>query len=176
MGVQVVPSQWFGSPVDRRKWKELDVKTKCQILRLIHSESETYVDAYQTDVEWLSFNNNLPCSSTLSTQLFKLPCPVTKEYRQFIFDEEKVLCGPIYNAITKANDQEKVDTRDQWNGFWSKTAKKEKKKRRKPLTMVESRERKIKKLKNEINRRSNSYDKPVVPLMKKLKEIERLVR
>ena len=109
---------------------------------------------------------------TLRTLLFKLPCPMTKEYRKFIFDDTKVLCGPIYNAITNANDQEKADTRDQWNGFWSKTARKEKRKRRKPLTMVESRERKIKKIKNEINLRRNSRDKLVVPLMKKLKEME----
>jgi len=129
MGVHVVPSQWFGSPGNRRKWKELDVQTKRQILKLINSESATYVDAYKTDIEWLSFNNNLPCSSksacqgcvdvrhdmTLKTLLFKLPCPVTKEYRKFMFDDKKVLCGPIYNAITNANDQEKADTRDQWN-------------------------------------------------------------
>ena len=28
MGMQVVPSRWFGSPSNRRKWKELEVRTK----------------------------------------------------------------------------------------------------------------------------------------------------
>ena len=179
MGVQVVPSRWFGSPCNRRKWKDLAVETKRQILRLIHSESEMYVDAYQTDVEWLSsLNDNLQGSSKTACQgcvvLFKQPCPVTKEYRQFFFNEEQGLCGTVYNTITKIDNDEKQHTRDQWNEFWSKTARNEKKKRRKPLTVAESRERKVKKLKIEIIRRMNSLDKPVVPLMEKLKKMDPL--
>ena len=177
MGVQVVPSRWFGSPSNRRKWKELEVRTKHVILRLIHSESEMYIDAYETDVEWSnSLNNNLQgqlkSATLLKTVLFKQPCPMTKDYRQFIFDEQKVLCGPVCNAITEADNDEKADTRSQWDGFWSKTARNEKKKRRKPLTVAEARERKIKKIKTEIIHRMNSLDKPVVPLMKKLKEMD----
>ena len=103
---------------------------------------------------------------------WKQPCPVTEECHQFLFDKEKVLCGPVYNAITKADNDEKAHTRDQLNGFWSKTARNEKKKRRKPLIVAESRERKVKKLKSEIIHRMNSLDKPVVPLIKKLKEMD----
>ena len=178
MGVQVVSSHWFGSRSNRRKWKELEVRTKRVILRLIHSESEMFIDAYKTDVEWsISLKNNiqghLKSKTSLETMLFKQPCPMTKEYRRFIFDEQKVLCGPVYTAITKADNDEKADTRDQWNGFWSKTARNEKKKRRKPLTVGEARERKIKKIKTEIIHRMNSFDKPVVPLMKKLKQMDK---
>ena len=187
MGVQVVPLHWFGSSSNRRKWKELEVKTKREILRLTHSESEICADACQTEVEWLSsLNDNLQgssktacqgcvdvfCETALKTMLFKQPCPVTEECHQFLFDKEKVLCGPVYNAITKADNDEKAHTRDQLNGFWSKTARNEKKKRRKPLIMAESRERKVKKLKSEIIHRMNSLDKPVVPLIKKLKEMD----
>ena len=82
------------------------------------------------------------------------------------------MCGPDYNAITKADSDEKANTRDQWNGFWSKTVRNEKKKRRKPLTVAAARERKIKKIRTEIIHRMDSLDKPVVPLVKKLKEME----
>ena len=137
-----------------------------------------FIDAYKTDVEWsISLKNNLQgrlkSATSLETMLFKQPCPMTKEYRRFIFDKQKVLCGPVYTAITKADNDEKADTRDQWNGFWSKTARNEKKKQRKPLTVGEARERKIKKIKKEIIHRMNSFDKPVVPLMKKLKQMDK---
>ena len=97
---------------------------------------------------------------------------MTKECCQFIFDKQKVLCGPDCNAITKADSDEKADTGDQWNGFWSKTVRNKKKKRRKPLTVAEARERKMKKIKTEMIHQMNSLDKPVVPLMKKLEEME----
>ena len=51
MGVQVVSSPWFGSPGNRRKWKELEVKTKCNILQLTHSKSKMCVNACQTDIK-----------------------------------------------------------------------------------------------------------------------------
>ena len=82
------------------------------------------------------------------------------------------MCGPDYNAIAKADGNKKADTRDQWNGFWSKTARNEKKKQRKPLTVAEARERKMKKTKTKMIHQINSLDKPVVPLMKKLKEMD----
>ena len=143
----------------------------------MHSESEVHIDAFKTDAEWSNaLNNNLQgrlkSATLLRTVLFEQPCPMTKEYRQFIFDETKVLCGPDYNAITKADSDEKANTRDQWNGFWSKTVRNEKKKRRKPLTVAAARERKIKKIRTEMIHRMDSLDKPVVPLMKKLKEME----
>ena len=114
-----------------------------------------YIDAYKTDVEWSnSLNNNLQgrlkSATLLKTVLFKQPCPMTKEHRQFVFNKKKVLCGPDCNAITKADSNKKADTRDQWNGFWSKTARNKKKKQRKPLTVAEAGERKIKKMKNEM--------------------------
>ena len=143
----------------------------------MHSESGLCIDAFKTDAEWSnSLNNNLQgrlkSATLLKTVLFKQPCPMTKECHQFIFDKMKVLCGPDCNAITKADSDKKADTGDQWNGFWSKTARNEKKKQRKPLTVAEARERKTKKIKTETIHRMNSLDKPVVPLVKKLKEME----
>ena len=177
MGVQVVPSRWFGSPGNRRKWKNLEVRTKHAILQLTHLESEMHVDAYKTDAEWSSALNDslqgcLKPATALKTILFEQPCPMTDEHRQFVFDEQKVLCGPDCNAILKADNDEKTDTRDQWNGFWSKTARNEKKKRRKPLTVAEARERKTKKTKTKMFNRMNSLNKPVFPLMKKLREMD----
>ena len=145
----------------------------------MHSESGLCIDAFKTDAEWSnSLNNNLQgrlkSATAMKTVLFKQPCPMTKECRQFVFDEQKVLCGPECNAITKADNNEKTDTRDQWNGFWSKTARNERKKRRKPLTVAEARERKTKKTKTETIHQMNGLDKPVFPLMKKLEELEQM--
>ena len=144
----------------------------------MHSESGLCIGAFKTDAEWSnSLNNNLQgrlkSATLLKTVLFEQPCPMTKECHQFVFHKQKVLCGPDCNAITKADNDEKADTRDQWNGFWSKTACNEKKKRRKPLTVAEARERKIKKIKTKIIHRMNSFDKPVFPLMKKLKQMDK---
>ena len=65
MGVQVAPSDWFGSPSDRRKWNELCVSAERLILQSIHSESEFFTDACKEDIEWhWLFDNNHQCPAT----------------------------------------------------------------------------------------------------------------
>ena len=58
-------------------------------------------------------------------------------------------------------------TSEEWNGFWSKAVKVEQKKRRKPLTVIESKNRRKKKARTEVCRRLNDPRdlRPVIPLL-----------
>ena len=49
--------------------------------------------------------------------------------------------------------QRRQKTSEEWNGFWSKAVKVERKKRRKPLTVIESNERRKKKARAQIVKR-----------------------
>ena len=52
LGVVIVHSKWFGSPGKRRKWSELDIESKLFILKLVHSGSNVFVDAFPEDLQW----------------------------------------------------------------------------------------------------------------------------
>ena len=61
--------------------------------------------------------------------------------------------------------RQKSKTSEEWNGFWSKAAKAERKKRRKPLTVVESKEKRKKKAMTKLHQRVNDFRKPFVHLL-----------
>ena len=94
LGVTIVQSKWFGSTGKRRKWSQLDYESKLFILKLIHTESNVYLDAFSNDLEWSEFFQNIPncnsnscdlmaiqCRLYANPSLFKEPCPVTGRFR-----------------------------------------------------------------------------------------------
>ena len=78
LGVIVTPSKWFGSPHNRRKWSQLDFESKVFILKLVHTESKFFEDAFSEDSQWSEcLLQNGWCTDR---NLFEEPCLVPKEH------------------------------------------------------------------------------------------------
>ena len=166
LGVNIVHSKWFGSPHRRKKWSQLDFESKLFILKLVHTESKAYADAYSKDFEWSSYFHNIPKSlfpgvphgdghwlrmqhwPCTATRLFEERCPITNDLRR-LEKKEKI------NMTQVRSDKKSMD---QWNGFWSKAAKAERKKRKKPLTVTESKERKKQRAMSQVLKRLNDLN------------------
>ena len=175
LGVNIVHSNWFGSHHRRKKWSQLDYESKLFILKLVHTESKVYADAHSKDFEWSSYFHNIPTSlftgvphgenywlrlqhwPCTATRLFQERCPITNDLRRLV-KKDKV-------SESKVGSDKK--SMDQWNGFWSKAAKAERKKRRKPLTVTESKERKKQRAMSKVLKRLNDPDdlRPVSHLL-----------
>ena len=81
LGVVVVHSKWFGSPGKRKKWTELDIKSKLFILKLVHTGSKDYADAFSpNDLQWSDFL--LQKHGSTKTGLFEANSPVSTKPRQ----------------------------------------------------------------------------------------------
>ena len=220
LGVIVVPSKWFGSPQKRRKWSQLDVESKVFILKLVHTESKVYEDAFSEDTQWseLLLQNgwstdrslfeepgpvlkkhqgskirdpppaaSIDCKTPTCKEKSplvevrahhrKMPSSVSKGKKKCVIKGDRAMDVASFREILRIhrldNDEfsqnrdtchHRQKTSDEWNGFWSKAAKVERKKKRKPLTVVQSKEKKKKKLRSEIIRRLNDFKKPVCHL------------
>ena len=228
LGVMVVHSKWFGSTGKRRKWTQLDFESKLFILKLIHTGSEVYADAFPEDLQWSErlwhkgwrtntslFEASFPVTSECrpstvvkpppkSSSTFKSPqlksprcrgkdsfVPVRSHLRKMPGSGsnkkkchvdskgDRTMDVASFREILRIqrldNDEflsqnrdtvgRRQKTSEEWNGFWSKAVKVEQKKRRKPLTVVESEDRRKKKAMTKVCQRLNDYRKPVVHLL-----------
>ena len=68
----------------------------------------------------------------------------------------------VQNCV--AGSQRRQKTCEEWNRFWSKAARVEKKKRKKPLTVIESKERRNKKAMTEVIQQMSDL-RPVAHLL-----------
>ena len=150
LGVTIVHSEWFGSPQKRKKWAQLDHDSKLFILQLVHTESNVYVDAMSEDLVWSGFFHNTPQHSL---SLFKNP-----SRGLFTKAGEPVLSDHTCSPSNKTSSQE-------WNGFWSQAAKMERKKKRKPLTVVQSKKRRKKKALSVVLERMHDTRRPFAHLL-----------
>ena len=125
LGVTTVQSEWFGSTGKRRKWSHMDYESKHFILKLIHTESNFYLDAFSNDLEWSEFFQNIPDCNSISCNLiaiqcclftnpslFKQPCPETGKFRQV--QKKKFIncktppCGKRNSTVTVCSHQRKL--------------------------------------------------------------------
>ena len=111
----IVQAEWFGSTRKRRKWSQLDYESKLFILKLIHTESNVYLDAFSNDLEWSEFFQNKLVRPCTNPSLFKEPCPVTGRFRSV--QKKKNLncetppCGEkknTVNTVTVCSHQRKL--------------------------------------------------------------------
>ena len=212
LGVEVVRSEWFGSPQKRNEWSNLQFKIKVFILKFVHTESDVYADALKSNFHRKknitessrnegkrspfqvkskeppsddSIGHKTPSGKERSSSLVTVRSHERKMPRSSIKGKKKAIDKKVGRMMDVASFREmsriqsldnaefehdadaeskKKATSEKWNGFWSRAAKMEGKKKRKPLTVVQSKHRRKKKARSDVFKMMDGR-KPITHLL-----------